>query len=231
MRRTILGLSCLTLLAALPARADVILRTLSQQYDAARVEQVHLDFPVGSLEVEGVPGGQVRLEIRLECDSERSRCAEAAKHVRLADPGSSGNLHVRFEGWPKTSLKGLKARVHAQVPRDLPLHAELGVGELDIQRGRADWKAEVGVGEAKISHEQGDLDVDVGVGEVRIHMPETAVASVSADTGMGEASLRTGTKRYQGTGFLGHEVRWKQGRGGARIQADCGVGEITVQLE
>ena len=233
MRRTILGLSCLSFLflAAPAARADVVLRTFSQTYDAARADKIHLDIPVGSVEVEGVAGDRLRLEIRLECDSKSSGCADAARRVQLADPGSSGHLHVHFAGWPKHGFKGLKARVHAQVPRDLPLHAELGVGEMNVRGGQADWKAEVGVGDAKVSHQQGDLDVDMGVGEVQIRMPESAVGSVSADTGMGEASLHAGDKRYGGAGFLGHELRWKKGRGAARIDADCGVGEITVRLE
>lgn len=231
--RRLLGLSTVALLAALPAGADVTVRTLSQQYPAAAADKVHLDIPVGTLEVVAVPGNQVKIDVRLDCDrSGQQRCVDLAKRLQLVEDGGGDKVRIRLKGWPKTGgNRSLEVHVRAEVPRDLPLKAELGVGELKVSGGQRRLDADVGVGEVDITHEQGDVDVSVGVGEATLRMRETAVASAALEVGIGETDLRAGGKRYSGSGFLGGDLKWTKGTGTARIHADVGVGEISVKLE
>lgn len=44
--------------------------------------------------------------------------------------------------------------------------------------------------------DQGSLQADLGVGELNVTMPESAVGSVRLDTGIGEADLSAGGRRY-----------------------------------
>lgn len=212
MKKLILPLAVI-LLGALPAGADDVVRTLNQAFPVNAVNGIDLEFPVGEVIVEAWDEPQVKVEAKLECKSLRAqRCTEAAKALRLAATQKSQRLHVELQGWPKSGDRGLEANVRVKVPRDLPLSAELGVGALSI------------------SGVESDLKADLGVGEVRITMLQEAVGSVQLDTGVGEANLSAGDKRYQSSGFIAKELSWTRGSGTAKVEVDCGVGEIKVEL-
>src|SRR4030095_5471293 len=120
------------LLAALPASADDVVRTLSQRYPTGGAQSVALDVPVGELIVNVWDQDQVNVDVRLECDSGKSRCAELAKNVKLVGGGKGDRLRVESDGWPKGNHDGLEAHVRVSMPRDLALYADLGVGKLQI---------------------------------------------------------------------------------------------------
>lgn len=201
------------LLAALPAAADEVVRSLDRQVSAADASRVHLDFPVGEVRIEAGAGREVQVHVDLECDSIRkTRCVAAAKGIEIL--ASTGDrVHVELKGWPKSGTRGMEANVRVTVPRDLPLAVELGVGEM------------------RISGLESDLSVDLGVGEITVVMPESAVAEVHVDTGVGEANLFAGGNDIEGSGFIGKELNWTKGRGKAEVSIDCGVGEAEVRLE
>lgn len=213
MKKLILPLAAI-LVGALPAAAaaDDVVRTLNQAFPVNAAGEIDLDFPVGELIVEAWDEAQVKVEARVECESKSGRCAEAAKALRLTASTSSQRLSVELQGWPKGGTRGLEVHARVKVPRDLPLTAALGVGELNI------------------SGIEGDLNADVGVGEVRVAMQQSAVGSVHLDTGVGEANLSAGGKRYESSGFIAKELSWTRGAGQADVQVDCGVGEINVEL-
>ena len=202
----------LALLGALPAAADEVVRTIDRQFSAADASRIHLDFPVGELDVVAGSGREVEVHVELECDSPRkTRCVEAAKAIELV--ASTGDkMHVELKGWPKSGTRGLEATVRVTVPRDLPLHAELGVGDMSI------------------SGLEADLTANLGVGDIEVTMPESAVAEVHVDTGVGDASLSAGGREVDGSGFVGKELDWTKGSGKAEIEIDCGVGEARVKL-
>lgn len=211
--RKLVPLAAAVLLAALPAAADEVVRTLERQVAAAGVSRIHLDFPVGDLKVEVGSGREVEIQVELECDSPRkTRCIEAAKGVELAISSGSG-LKVELKGWPRSGNRGLEGSFRVIVPRDLPLHAELGVGNMTI------------------SGLESDLTANLGVGDVLVVMPESAVAEVHVDTGVGDANLLAGGDRVKGSGFVGKELDWTKGSGKAEVEIDCGVGEARVRLE
>lgn len=201
------------LLIALPVAADEVVRTLERQVSAADASRIHLDFPVGELKVEVGSGREVEIQVELECDSPRkTRCVEAAKDVELAI-SSGSRLTVELKGWPKNGSRGLEGNFRVTVPRDLPLNAELGVGNMTIKGLEA------------------DLDANLGVGDVMVVMPEAAVAEVHVDTGVGDANLLAGGRSVEGSGFVGKELDWTKGSGKAEVEIDCGVGEARVRLE
>lgn len=205
--------TALALTAPVSASADDIVRTLSQQFDAANIDQLELEFPVGELVVDAWDRPQVQIEVRLECERKKDACREAAEAVKLASAVEGKGLELELEGWPKNNSKSLEARVQIHAPRRLAVDAELGVGELRIN-GMA-------------SH----VDAELGVGDVSLNLPEASVATVSLEAGVGDTSLSTTEKRYTGSGFVGKELRWKKGAGGATVHAECGVGDVKVALK
>ncbi len=211
MKRTALLIS-LALLWAASAGAEEVVRSFRQQIPAGNAEKITLDFPVGELTVEAWEGSQVDLDIKLACNHRSNRCAEAAKNVRLVYDNSGDRLRVEVKNWPKFGTKGLHVLARINVPRNIPLHVELGVGEMNIQGTES------------------DLTVGLGVGEVNITLPKEAIGSVDLDTGVGEASLLAGGRHYESAGLISRELRWDKGTGRAGVTVDCGVGEIDVIL-
>jgi len=212
MRKSILILAA-ALLWTIPAAADETVRTFSKQLPTTGIEKVDLDFPVGEIAVDAGDSPGLQLDVRLECHRDSDSCREAAQKVRLVYSTDDGKLHVEIKSWPKLSGHGLEAHVHVRVPRDLPLDADLGVGEM------------------RLAGFTGDVKANVGVGELILTLPASAVSSVHADTGIGEANLRAGGHHYESAGLFTKELRWSKGTGTSKISADCGVGEINVRLE
>ena len=213
MKKSVLILAAALLWVA-PAGADEIVRAFKQEIPIGTAEQIHLDFPVGKVDVQGWAESRVDLDVKIECNRPTARCKEAAKALRLVYDNSGERLKVEIKNWPKWSGgKGLHVVAHVRVPRELGLTADLGVGELEV------------------SGIQGDLSADLGVGEVSVTLPRESIGSVNLDTGVGEANLIVDGRRYQSSGVVAKEVRWTKGTGRSEVTVDCGVGEIDVRLE
>ncbi|MFL6235518.1 MAG: hypothetical protein ACJ76N_20445 [Thermoanaerobaculia bacterium] len=216
MKKTVLTASTLglaVLLWAVPAGAREVVRSFKQQIPVGSAGRIHLDFPVGELRVEGSNGRQVDLDIQITCNRPTSRCEDAAQDLRLVYNGADGQLEVKIKDWPHWGgTKGLNVNATIRVPRNLPLRTDLGVGSLTIEGIAA------------------DVTADLGVGEVHVNLPKEAIGSAAIDTGIGEASLVAGGRRYSSEGLFTREIHWDKGTGHARVKVDCGVGEIHVTL-
>ena len=201
------------LLWALPASADETVRHLEKQIPAGGIQRVDLDIPVGEVDVTGWDQPQVHVDVKLECNRGRDACRKAAEKVRVVYAQDEGRLRIEVKDWPKWGNNGLEAHLRIQVPRQLGLNADLGVGEM------------------KIAGIEGHLNADIGVGELDITLPASAVGSVSADTGVGEANLSANGRRYESSGLVAKTINWTKGTGSSKVKADVGVGEINVRLQ
>lgn len=194
------------------AAADRTIRTLHEDRAATGVDMVRVNFPVGRLNVEPSTDGRVHFDVAVRCRNDRRRCEERAQDVDLDASLAGGTLRLKLE--PHSDwTHDLKMEGVLRMPPDLPLRLEMGVGELTLH-GLRD-----------------DVDVNLGVGEARLHLREADVRSVQVASGVGEANLTVGRRRMEGSGFLGHKVRWGEGTGRARVDLDLGVGESEVVLE
>jgi hypothetical protein len=212
----ILGVALLGSISTGAARAadKVVVRSFHQQIPVANAEKIHLDFPVGELNVDPGDGGQVGLDVKVMCREKTGRCADAAHDLKLVYDNSGDVFRIQMKRFPKFGgSKNMHVVAHITVPRELAVHAELGVGEMNIQ----------GL--------TGNLDVDLGVGEVNVTLPKEAVGSVNIDTGIGEASLIAAGRRYESSGLMTRTIAWDKGTGHSKVTVDCGVGEIDVTLK
>src|SRR6185503_15127457 len=105
----------------------------------------------------------------------------------------------KFKGIPKTESHGLQVSARLLVPRALATRIEMGVGEL------------------KVREMHGQLDLDLGVGEVDVRGPEHAYRSARAETGVGDASVRTRAGQVRDRGFIGRSALWDDGAGAGAI--------------
>lgn len=201
-------------LAALPAHADVTVRRIDQDLDTAGARSVGFHADVGELHVVATSGSSVRARIELLCERENdTRCRGAAQDVKLRIRHRGDRLQLAVDDWPKLPNKRITLRARIEVPRDLDLEIDMGVGEITV-RGM-----------------ERDVEVDVGVGEVSIEMAEAAVREVHLDTGVGEVEMQVGGRTIDGTGFVSSHLTWRHGPGSARVEVDAGVGEIAVILQ
>ena len=213
MRKTVLILGA-ALLWVVPATAAEVVRSFRQQVPVANAQKIHLDFPVGELTVDPGDGGQVSLDVKVMCKQKTGRCADAAQDLKLVYDNSDDVFRLQMKRFPKWGgSKNMHVVAHITVPREMPAHIELGVGEMNIH-GLA-----------------GDLDVDLGVGEVNVTLPKEAFGSASLDTGIGEASLIAAGRHYESAGLVTRTLTWDKGTGRSKVTVDCGVGEIDVILK
>jgi len=213
MKKIALFFTAVMLLWATSAGAEEIVRSFRQQIPSGSIGEISLDFPVGEVTVEAWENPQIDVDVKLACNHRAtSRCLAAAKAARLVY-STGDRLRIELKNWPKFGgSRGLHVIARISVPRDLPLRANLGVGELNIY-GTA-------------SH----LTADLGVGEVNVTLPKDAIGSVDLDTGIGEASLVAAGRHYESSGLIARELHWNKGTGHGKVSVDCGVGEIDVVL-
>ena len=212
MKKTALLLLAV-LLWTLPAHAKEVVRSFHQRIPIGSAGKIHLDFPVGEVQVTGGDNRQVDLDVKITCNEPTGRCESAAKRLRVVFNRADGQLEIRVADWPAmAATKGLNVDAVLRVPRNLPLRADLSVGKLTIDGIAA------------------DVTADLGVGEVGVTLPKEAIGSANIDTGIGEASLVAAGRRYSSAGLIVRAIHWDKGQGRGRVKVDCGVGEIHVTL-
>ncbi len=212
MKKTVLLFVAVVLWVTPAVADDEVVRSFRQQIPVGDAREISLDFPVGEVTVEARDDSQVGVHLQLACKHGRSRCVKAAEAVRLVYNTSGNRVHVQVKNWPKFRGGNLHVIARIEVPRNLPLRAELGVGELNIEGTTA------------------DLTVDLGIGEANITLPKEAIGSIGVDTGIGEAGINANGRRYESAGLMTRTLRWNEGTGRAEVNANCGIGEIDVTL-
>jgi hypothetical protein len=201
------------LLWAVPGAAKEVVRSFHQQIPVESAGRIHLDFPVGEVQVAGWNNRQVDLDVKITCNEPTGRCESAARRLRVVFNRADGQLEIRIADWPSmAATKGLNVDAVLRVPRNLPLRADLSVGKLTIDGIAA------------------DVTADLGVGEVHVTLPKEAIGSANIDAGIGEASLVAAGRRYTSAGLIVRAIHWDKGQGRGRVKVDCGVGEIHVTL-
>jgi Toastrack DUF4097 len=202
------------LLAAVPAAGSEATRTMDQEVALGGASAVQVKAPVADLKVVGDGGETVRVHVDLRCSSDGAkRCADAAQRVSLKTRHDGPWLVLEVQDFPRFSNHGLSADVRVTMPRALRLHANVGVGDVDIRSL------------------ENDIEIDTGVGDVDLTLPLAKVHSVELDTGVGDAELSVSGGTTEGTGLVGKHLDWSQEGGVAHVEVDSGVGDVKARLE
>jgi hypothetical protein len=215
MRRLILvPVLALALGLASPALADEEVRTFSENFDAASLDSMYLDFPIGELTVEGTASERIMVEIVIECSSRRSldACIDRAEELTLESKVRGERLDLWIEGFSKWRSRGMQVEMKVLVPESLDVRIDMSIGELDLKRLL------------------GNVAVDMSIGEVTFEGSEEMVSRVRLDTGIGESSLSTHRGRNSSAGLFTREIAWSEGNGDSEIRIELGIGEISVRL-
>lgn len=206
-------LAALGLTLALAPPADASAFRAARNYSATGISSVRLDFPAGSLRVEGgEPGGEFEAVMTARCRRDHGKCEERAQRIKLVSETEGNTRTFRMMGMRKLDSIGLEVDLVLRVPPGVDLEIDMGAGELEV----ADLASHV--------------DVHLGAGEVDLQLSEADVASVDVRVGIGEAALRSSGRRLSGSGFLSKRINWN-GSGRSHVEVDLGVGDVGVALE
>lgn len=206
-------LSVVAMLGAVCAStASDNLGTLEGRWPIRDTEEIRVEFPIGEMILESTDDPEIVAELEVRCRSGNRSCYERSKRLRLITTVAGRTRHLRLDGMSKLGNRGLEVTLRIGVPRSLAVGAEMGVGSLRVD------------GIVR------DLKVELGVGEVIVLLHESDVRSVNLTVGIGDATLRHGTKAQTVSGLLGRKVRWNEGTGAAQVSVELGVGDIDVRL-
>ncbi len=197
-----------------PPAAPEEVRTLTENFDAAALEEVYVDFPIGELKVEGTSSERIMVEVVIECSSRRSldACIDRAEDISLESRERNDRIELWIEGFSKWRSRGMHVEMIVLLPEALDVRIDMSIGELELKQLF------------------GDVKVDMSIGEVSLESSEEMVGRVSLDTGIGESSLSTHRGRSSSAGLFTREIAWAEGNGDSEIRIELGIGEISVKL-
>jgi hypothetical protein len=209
MKRLMILLTCLFATVALARET----RMLDYEHSATGIKKVVLDAGVGDVEIMGDSGDKISAQVELKSKSSGwwSRHGTDISEVKIEGEVSGDTLKLRI--YPRN-------RHHNSLSEDWTIHLPARL-LLDI---------DLGVGEITITDCIRDINIDLGVGSVNIEGDDGEFGDISAECGVGDASVRTPKGRNEGHGFISHSVH-QTGPGNAEIRVDVGVGDVTIRLQ
>jgi hypothetical protein len=197
---------------AVPARGDMV-QSATKVYPVTPQHRVRVDFPVGSLHIEANDDSQVRLNLVVRCSTrDADDCAEVANKLKLTVTNEDNVLTLKLDKLP-TFAHNVNIEGVLQVPRALPVHVEMGVGDV------------------RVYDMEGEVDIELGVGDAQARLPDNSVHAVDIEVGVGDATLKRQGRTMASRGFIGREVHWDDGAGRSRVRFHVGVGDGEVRLE
>jgi len=208
--RALLAAALIAAAAVTPARADET-RTVSGVFTTAGADHMSIEFPSGTLTLVAGEGDSIVAVMKAHC--RHGDCMPRIEQVRLVSEREGSVVHLALQGYPKWNHHGLEISLRLEIPRRLAVDVDMGAGDLAV-RGL-----------------QQDVALRLGAGDVVLQLPESAVRSVRAHVGLGDATLHGHRGNVDGSGFLGKTLRWTDGTGASRVRVDLGVGDVSVSLD
>jgi hypothetical protein len=229
MARTalILTAACLSVPALLAAEN----RVLNLSHPAAEITVVSLDMGVGDIEIRGADTDTIRVQVELKPKKDFFRSSRRARQmleeIEISARLRGDTLHLELK--PDPDGDDLSEDWSIELPRELAISVDAGVGDLTIEGVKGVIDIDMGVGDIEVLEAVNDVTVDCGVGSIEIRGVYEAFGPIEASAGVGDASLRTPEGRERGSGFIGRSLDFR-GPGKARINIDAGVGDATIHL-
>lgn len=206
-------------------------RTLTLEHPAGGFSTIDIDTGVGDVDIRGAEVDTVSARVTLRAkkgwlsSSRRAERLVESAEVVPEEAGSTLRLRLR----PAARKGEYEASWSVVIPATTGIRLDAGVGDVRVTAVTGGVNVDLGVGDVRLLDVAGDLTVDLGVGDIEVTGEWAAFGSVRADSGVGDAALRTPEGRHGGKGFVGHELA-ANGPGKARLRVDAGVGNVTIVL-
>lgn len=182
---------------------DNVLRVHTFELDD--VDEIEINSTVGSIDLRLVEGKEMRVEVDIEAEDRFFR-----RNIDVDDI----DVEVRMRG-DKLILTidedDIKADWYIELPVVNYIDIDMGVGEIDVEIGAS------------------NLDINLGVGEIDIVAPLASTGEIEISAGVGDTSI-LGTTRVNNSRVIVASESEGRGEGELSIEAEVGVGDITVEL-
>ena len=203
-------LALFALLGAAPVTAATL--TTSRSFSVVEVQSVLINFPAGELVMMAADGiDDIHVTMTARCKS-GSNCEERVRRLRLVSDLEGDTRVFRLVGQKNNFPGAPTIKLTFEIPAHLAVSVHMGAGEVDI-RDLA-----------------GNVGLTMGAGDVEIRALESSLRTVDVHVGVGDASLRVGSRRIDGRGFLAKSLQWSEGSGVGRLEVDLGAGDVNVAL-
>ncbi len=190
------------------------LKTITIDRPAAGLTGIVVKAGVGDVEVAGDGGSDVAVRVDLTTRGGGffggRPTAREIDEIAIDAAVVDGELHLRLRPEHR-SESHLSERWTVRVPATFAATVKLGVGNVTVL------------------DLTGDVRAKLGVGDVRVEGRFASTGEVRATSGVGDATLRTPEGHTDGHGFISHSLR-SHGAGNAAVEAEVGVGDITIRL-
>ena len=177
--------------------------TLEDNFTIVSNSTIHLEVPVGELEITTHGGSNVELEVVVkEADSNWFSSADL-DDATLSKTIKDDDVYLRVD------LDDTQQKWTLNIPKTSSLEIDMGVGEVSID----------GVSQ--------NLELDLGVGDANIELAGDNYAKINLETGVGDADLHGFKDFRQERAIVSKDINWR-GDGEFRINVEVGVGDVEV---
>jgi hypothetical protein len=148
--------------------------------------------------------------------------------VDLQTSRNGSTVVIRLSG----DTRDLEETWLLEIPAQLRVQANFGVGDIDVRGVQGGIKAKVGVGSVKIDIPEGNIDLESGVGQISAKSATNSYGNIDVRGNVGNASVRIDglqLRQENRPPGPGEHITYS-GRGRDQIQIRSGVGnaELTI---
>jgi hypothetical protein len=202
-------------------------RTLTANDSGQGLTALDIEGHVGKMHI--LAGTSADIRVRVDVRASRdARSRGNPQNVDLRINRSGSKLEVSLAG----DHKDLEEDWTLEIPAQLQVEAEFGVGDLNIQGVRGGLKAKVGVGTLNIDVPEGSIDAENGVGKIIVKSGTGSYGNVEMRTSVGNASVRVDGRQIRQQnrppGPSEHIALNGSGRDQFKIHSGVGDAELTI---
>ena len=224
------------LVSCLAGPATAAERELTGKVEAKAIKKLRFEGHVGSFELRGTDGDEIKWTLRLEPDDggwfksakQAQRAVDEAK-VRAVAAGDAWELETDLPSGADED--DVKEHWIVEVPARLALAFEARVGEATVEGVAGGVEAELNVGDLRIEVPRGAIDARVNVGELRITSGTKSPGRVRLEANVGDVDLKIQGKHIEAdrSFAIGGGVSASNG-GTDDISARVNVGDVRVHI-
>ena len=210
-------------------------RTLTRTVPVDSVEALDLASGIGDVKViarDGLDDVAIEVTLTPRRGGFFSSKRQAEQDVQAASLKAKvkGNKLVIGIDPPADDERRFEERWTIEMPANIELKLNHGVGDISIQGVRAGLEIDSGVGDIEAKIAEGDITIDLGVGTAVITGPADAYASAEGAGGVGDARLTIRGEKISSGGFVSHAASWS-GNGAHHIEVSVGIGDAVITLD
>lgn len=198
-------------------------QTLHFSHPAGEIAAVELVLGAGEVKVIGTDGDRINAKVSVW--GKRWQVEE----MGIASKTVGKTLRLSLQ---PAKYSGRKAGQHweLQLPKELALAVEAGVGGIHVNGVAGELELRVGVGNIVVEDFSNNLEIKMGVGDVELAAPWSVVGQLRLGTGVGSITVRKPRGQKAGRGLVS-KLYTEEGPGKAKVKVTTGVGDITLRLQ